>query len=235
MKTPHVNLIPQSPLRLGFLLIPLALGCFALSPAALAVTPARNGGYPNQNTADGDDALFSLTTGAANTAMGFDVLDSNTTGSDNALASWSWRVTHSLNTARSGHTATLLQNGMVLVAGGSDSNFNRSASAELYDLASGTWTATGSLNTARNMHTATLLQNGIVLVAGGVDSNISISATAELYDPASGTWSATGSLKTARAGHTATLLQNRMIVLVAGGEDSKFDPSASAELGHGHR
>jgi hypothetical protein len=84
------------------------------------------------------------------------------------------------------------------------------------------------------MPTATLLQKGIVLVAGGVDSNnIFISATAELYHPASGTWTFTGSLNTARAGHTATLLQN--IVLVAGGEDSKFDPSASAELGYGHR
>ena len=110
MKTSHVKLIPQSPLRLGFVLIPLVVGCFALSPAALAVTPAR---------------------GAANTAMGFDVLDSNTTGSDNALASWSWRVTHSLNTARSGHTATLLQNGMVLVAGGIGTNFTILASAEL--------------------------------------------------------------------------------------------------------
>ena len=216
MKTPHVKLIPQSPLRLGFLLIPLMLGCFALSPAARAVIPARDGGYPNQNTAEDDDALFSLTTGADNTAMGFDALDSNTTGSDNALASWSWRVTRSLNTARSGHTATLLQNGMVLVAGGTDSDFNRSASAELYDPASRTWTATGSLNTARYMHTATLLQNGMVLVAGGFDSNSNASASAELYDPASGTWTATGSLNTARAFHTATLLQNGM-VLVAGG------------------
>src|SRR5437667_3705954 len=62
----------------GFLLIPLVLGCFALSPAALAVTPARDGGYSNQNTAEGEDAVLSLTTGADNTAMGFDVLDSNT-------------------------------------------------------------------------------------------------------------------------------------------------------------
>ena len=113
-------------------LIALTLGCFGLLSTALAGTPGRDGGYPNQNTAEDEDALFSLTRGAANTAMGFDVLDSNTTGSDNALASWSWRVTHSLNTARSGHTATLLQNGkFVLVAGGEDSNFDPSASAEL--------------------------------------------------------------------------------------------------------
>ena len=52
-------------------------------------------------------------------------------------------------TARYAHTATLLPNGKVLVAGGLDSNFNHLASAELYDPASGTWTATGSLDTAR--------------------------------------------------------------------------------------
>jgi Galactose oxidase, central domain len=181
MKTPHVKLIPQSPLRLGFLLIPLVLGCFALSPAALAVTPAREGGYSNQNTAEDEDALFSLTTGAANTAMEFDVLDSNTTGSDNAMASWIWRVTHSLNTARALHTATLLQNGMVLVAGGLDSTFIASATAEVYNPATGAWNATGSLNTARYVQTATLLQNGrIVLVAGGLDSGGSVLASAEL-------------------------------------------------------
>jgi hypothetical protein len=138
-------------------LIALTLGCFALSPTALAVTSASDGGNPNQNSAEGDDALFGLTTGADNAAMGFDVLDSNTTGSDNALASWIWRATGRLNTARVQHTATLLQNGIVLVAGGFVSNSHASASAELFDPASGIWTATRSLNTARDYHTATLL------------------------------------------------------------------------------
>ena len=64
-------------------------------------------------------------------------------------ASGSWTATGSLNTAALFHTATLLPNGKVLVAGGFDNNNGYLTSAELYDPASGTWTATGSLNTAR--------------------------------------------------------------------------------------
>ena len=105
----------------------------------------------------------------------------------------SWTPTGSLNTARYLHTATLLPNGMVLVAGGHISSPNVTASAELYDPANGTWTATGSLNTARGEHTATLLPNGMVLVAGGYSAGTNIAST-ELYDPASGTWTPTGSL-----------------------------------------
>ena len=111
-------------------LIALTLGCLGLSPQARAVDPPPGGGYPNQNTVEDQDALFSLTNGADNTAMGFDALGSNTTGFDNALASWIWRRAGRLNTARDNHTATLLQNGMVLVAGGSDSTFSVLASTE---------------------------------------------------------------------------------------------------------
>src|SRR5436190_9209343 len=98
-------------------------------------------------------------------------------------ASGTWSETGSLNTERYSHTATLLPNGMVLVAGGLDNNIDTLASAELYDPASGTWTPTGSLNTARLLHTATLLPNGMALVAGGLDSNLDVAASAELYDP----------------------------------------------------
>jgi Kelch motif len=129
---------------------------------------------------------------------------------------FSFSDTGSLGNERDSHTATLLPNSKVLVAGGYDGN--SLASAELYDPASGTWTATGSLATARYAHTATLLQNGKVLVAGGYGSGGS-TPSAELYDPVTGTWTATGGLATARYVHTATLLQNGK-VLVAGGSNS---------------
>ena len=112
--------------------------------------------------------------------------------------------TGSLGSARVAHTATLLPNGKVLVAGGYD-GANALASAELYDPASGSWTATGSLADARERHTATLLPNGKVLVEGFLTS-------AELYDPASGTWTATGSLTT-QGSETATLLPNGKVLV----------------------
>src|SRR5437762_13136635 len=73
----------RSPLRRRLLLIPLVLVCFALSPTARAVDPPPDGGYPNFNTAEGQDALFALTTGFGNTATGFDALLFNTTGGVN--------------------------------------------------------------------------------------------------------------------------------------------------------
>jgi hypothetical protein len=77
------NSINRSPLRCGFLLVPLAVACFALSPAAQAVSPAPDGGYANGNTAEGDSALLNLTTGRDNAAVGFEALFNNTTGSSN--------------------------------------------------------------------------------------------------------------------------------------------------------
>jgi Chaperone of endosialidase len=85
MKTQIItNSMDRSRLRYGLFLIPFALAAFALSPATQAqLSPPPDGGYASDNTAEGTDALFSLTTGTENTALGFDALTSNTTGDSN--------------------------------------------------------------------------------------------------------------------------------------------------------
>ena len=137
--------------------------------------------------------------------------------------------TANLNRPREFHTATLLPNGKVLIAGGFSYGigpFTTWASAEIYDPLSGMFTATGAMITARHMHTATLLPNGKVLLAGGGFQNGGLGlASAELYDPADGTFSSTGSMTTPRHLHTATLLPNGK-VLIAGGD---YPSSRSAE------
>ncbi|MGH9077516.1 MAG: choice-of-anchor D domain-containing protein, partial [Acidimicrobiales bacterium] len=139
-------------------------------------------------------------------------------------------------------TATLLNNGNVLAAGGSNvDNDPASAaqnSAELYDPATNTWSATASMTTSRLEHTATLLGDGDVLVAGGQSNSptTGTTASAELYHPATATWSPTGSMNAARAQQAATLISGPTCtgtpepnycgdVLVSGGSQL-----ASAEL-----
>lgn len=151
-----------------------------------------------------------------------------------AQGSGTWATTGSLNTARTAHTATLLQNGEVLVTGGEDVSHNFLTSAELYNSATGKWTHTGSTATPRVDHTATLLPNGEVLVAGGylgLNSQYqgTYTATAELYNPSTGQWRSTGSMTVQRALHGATLLANGN-VLVAGGTNSDGTSSNSAEI-----
>jgi hypothetical protein len=90
-----------------------------------------------------------------------------------------------MTTARTGHTATVLQNGQVLVAGGG-------SSAELYHPATGTWTTTGSLNFPRDGQPAWLLPDGQVLVVCGIHDPGVPQCVAELYNPATGTWTQDG-------------------------------------------
>ena len=96
--------------------------------------------------------------------------------------------TGSMITGRQWHTATVLNNGKLLVVGGLN-NGQSLASAELYDPTTGAFTATGSLNTGRYLHSATLLNDGTVLIAGGINVVTSL-ASAEVYNPATGTFSA---------------------------------------------
>jgi Galactose oxidase, central domain/Kelch motif len=131
-----------------------------------------------------------------------------------------WTVTGSLRTPRRNHTATLLPDGTVLVAGG----FNRDGwlrSAELYNPARGRWSHVAPMTTAREHASAILLGTGRVLVADG--GNPSALRSAELYDPSSGRWSVTGSMN--GYGGTAALLQDGHVLVASSGTGDVYSPA----------
>jgi hypothetical protein len=144
-----------------------------------------------------------------------------------------WSATGSLTESRVFHTATLLPNGRVLVAGGSTSTvypFGHTDTTELYDFQTGIWSATGNLSGDTSWHTATLLQNGTVLVAGGWGGDRALNK-AELYDPETGVWRLTGSLNAARYAHVATLLSDGKVLSTGGSDWDDFSYMLeSAEL-----
>lgn len=119
-----------------------------------------------------------------------------------------------MSVARTGHTATLLSNGKVLIAGGYNGGYL--SSAELYDPAANSFIPVKAMNAARSGHVATLLPNGKVLLVGGVGVGWTFLSSAEIYDPATNAFTATGDLLAARESHTATPLGNGK-VLIAGG------------------
>jgi hypothetical protein len=207
MKTkasPTTNSMSRPLLRRGLLFIPLVLGCFGLLPKAQAVVPAPGGGYPGNNTAQGQDALFSLSTGLDNTANGFQALFNNTLGSANTATGSS--ALHS-NTTGNDNTATgrltLFNNttgGLNTATGDSTLFFNTTGNGN---------TATGglalSLNTTGNGNTATggsalesnttgnynAATGGLALGSNSTGSNNTATGCAALF------WNASGSSNTA--------------------------------------
>jgi hypothetical protein len=123
-----------------------------------------------------------------------------------------------MNVTRSGHTATLLDTGQVLVTS--------QGTAELYDPTTNRFTRTGNPTQARGGYTATRLRDGRVLLIGGLAANVSVTI-AELYDPRTASFQVTGSLATSRHDHTATLMPDGR-VLVAGGRVMTKAPAGEA-------
>jgi len=129
----------------------------------------------------------------------------------------SFQPASGMTIGRSGHTATLLKNGKVLIVGGWTGQYDARRAAELYDSTTGTFTPTGKMVNERSGSTATLLIDGRVLVAGGVDRNENALGSAELYDPATGTFTRTGDMTEPRGAHTATALKNGKVLIAGGG------------------
>jgi len=145
--------------------------------------------------------------------------------------------TGSMAVGRYMHTATLLQNGKVLIAGGAlTSTSDPDATAEVYDPATGAFTMTGAMATAHEQHTATLLSDGRVLIVGGITSTgtgaLQPTANVEVYDPSTGAFSVTGSMAEPRTLHTATLLPSGKVLVAGGGDENStaevYDPATGA-------
>jgi len=158
------------------------------------------------------------------------------------LAPLTFVVTGNMHTARFAATATLLENGKVLIAGGENVHTSLDidvySSAELYDPSTGKFTNTGSMRAARAYATAVRLSDGRVLIAGGegcsdgrhctgVSSGAGLVdlASAEIYDPSKGSFTPTGSMAAPRAGALGVLLADGR-VFVAGFTQSAelYDP-----------
>ncbi|HEX6139139.1 MAG TPA: kelch repeat-containing protein, partial [Candidatus Limnocylindria bacterium] len=137
-----------------------------------------------------------------------------------------WTRSGSMLEARHGHTATLLPDGRVLVAGGYTTSWSVMASAELYDPITGRWSATGSLHVPAAEHVAVLLDGGGVLVVSTVPGQ----HDAEVWSPGTGTWEAVDEMAAPHGrGLTATALADGR-VLVTGGFTTADEPLATAEI-----
>ena len=230
---------------------------FTTSAGYPPFTWSESGFLPNGLTFNNTTGVLSGTPTLANpypiTVTATDQFNQQSTPADFTvvISTHGFQATGSMIAARSLHTATVLGNGEVLIAGGTGMAGLALATAELFDPANGTFAGTGTMQATRTQHTATLLTNGTVLIAGGITGpQGTILGSAELYDAKGINSTATGNLQTARYGHTATLLNSGMVLLIGGAGANAaaldtaelFDPStgtfsatgsmASPRIGH---
>ncbi|MBI5086297.1 MAG: pentapeptide repeat-containing protein [Acidobacteria bacterium] len=185
-------------------------------PGSVAIT--LNGGVAQQAVI-GADGSFSVSVPAGISTIGaYSVTFSYPGASPNytaATASATLKVegflaTGNMQRGRREHTATLMNNGRVLIAGGIDSSGTPSATVEVYDPANGTFHLVENMPNKAFGHTSTLLATGKVLIAGGGNS------ATELFDPVTETLSSGGGMSSTRSYHTATLLGSGKVLLTGG-------------------
>jgi hypothetical protein len=226
-------------LRNGKVLITGGQGADGISLASAELYDPTSGTFTvtgSLNVARQSQTATPLDNGMVLVVGGFDAINSGTVATLDSTELYqpttgTFTPTGTLNNARVFHTATLLRNGSVLVAGGQGPVIGPLATAELYNTKTGTFTVTGGMNAARESHTATLLNNGTVLVAAGFGGNFLNSA--ELYNPSTATFTLTGSLNDARDSQTATLLHNGTVLVAGGFVFTSFGTALdSAELYH---
>jgi hypothetical protein len=137
----------------------------------------------------------------------------------------SWTPSGSLQVGRDGATATLLEDGDVLVAGGENTTFPGNGSlsdSELYDPSTGNFTETGALNVGRSFASSALLPDGDVLVTGGISNVPMALSSAELYDPATQSWSLTTPMNATGYQLTDTVLTNGDVLVTGFGASARF-------------
>jgi large repetitive protein len=200
----------------------------AFKPASGSLTGARF----NHTATLLPNGMVLIAGGDSDNSSGFDSGPVSTAELYNPATGQFSTTTELMTTVRDGATATLLNNGKVLIAGGVIGTGTKTA--EIYDPATGAFTATGSMHTARYFHTATLLSDGSVLVTGGLGQNggLVVSNTAEIYFPSSGQFTPVGNMAVARFSHTATLMNNGNVLIAGGGSGSSGNGTvvSSAEI-----
>ena len=185
-----------------------------------SVSPA----LPDGLRLDGTTGIISGTPTAATPTASYVVTATNSGGFTNAtltiavldVPGGKMAPTGNMATARAGHTATLLPDGKVFIAGGLGDGFEPLASTEIYDPSTHLFSPAGNMTTVRGSHTATLLPDGRVLIAAG---------SAEIYDPSTGTFTSTGNMiSNGRA--VCTLLQDGKVLIAENVNAEVYDPAS---------
>jgi hypothetical protein len=190
------------------------------NPATGAITPAANPGLMHSSGTVTRLASGLVLAAGGNNSANAEIYDPTAD---------LWTNLPPMNGVRSGHTATLLNDGRVLITGGALLNGVVLSAAEVFDPGTNTWSLVASMATAHAFHAATLLDDGRVLVAGGFNTDVSFTAAAEIYDPVANTWTSAGNMSTARFIYTAARLPDGR-VLAAGGANPFGGSIASAEI-----